>query len=881
MGTKPKIHFMLGSHMDLFWMGPTRDCLDAGCDIINRAIELCDEYPEYCFYIESTVFAEYYLKNFPEKREKFMELIHEGRFDIACAYADRYEHPYGGETILRHHVVGKRWLRNELGIDLISTCHSDLPGLSPQVPQICAEAGISYYLRARGPCGVYDWIAPDGTRLIYCSVGYSYGKTSDERRSMEIAKFVEDMKSGQEILPHYVMRGGYGDLEMADEDIITDVKSFAEKFPELDFAISSPTPVMKYYLDNPELMDKMPKISGEWPMGWASICAGFPELIQKDLYLENYLLAVEKITALSGLYGGKLSPKIKEAKWWIAQGRIKGEITPPPITEGTELDEMWKAQLYGQDHNYSGFGGPKSELDRSIIKLYCEKYADDIMNCGMSYIDEHIALPETVKTADPIFRILVFNQMAWCRDAMISVDLPEDLPGKYRLIDSCGEEVLFEIKEDSLIFNATSLPSMGFKTYYIAKPAKILREAPFYPEWGGVWEQDIVQATRDKQTPWYAAVQKDSAYLLETPCYKLLLDTHTGTISSLYDKTLDKELVKNTADKLFGEVTAYEESGPDVIYNFTGRLERDSDYVNDVRISASDISVTIEVESTLFYSTIIKQFTFYREKPTVGIKVTVYWWGKMSQHLRLCMPFASDNYSETNYGVPFYSMTWPKMMDGVDDDIVLGVGAINPDEIDAHSRLHIRDIVKWLDVGYENYGVALASKTTCMYIDNNLIEATILRTGVSCGDPHVSVTNAGKQEINLELNPHAGGWKEADVYRYGWEYANMPIHYISEPSEGSGIISEGETMFATDCKNVIVSTVKPAYDVPGAVVVRFFETHGVKGDITLSCPKAVNSALLVNLLEEVKEKGILTHSDKEIKIPVEPYQIVNVLIEFK
>ena len=88
----PKVFFTLGSHMDLFWMGTTRDCLDRGCEIINCAIELCDEYPQYCFYIETTVFAEYFFKYFTEKREQLLELVKKGRFEIGCCYADRFEH---------------------------------------------------------------------------------------------------------------------------------------------------------------------------------------------------------------------------------------------------------------------------------------------------------------------------------------------------------------------------------------------------------------------------------------------------------------------------------------------------------------------------------------------------------------------------------------------------------------------------------------------------------------------------------------------------------------------------------------------------------------------------------------------------------------------
>ncbi len=58
-----EVHFTLGSHMDLFWIGAARDCLDRGSEIIKAALDLCRAHPDYCFYIETTVFAEHFLKD--------------------------------------------------------------------------------------------------------------------------------------------------------------------------------------------------------------------------------------------------------------------------------------------------------------------------------------------------------------------------------------------------------------------------------------------------------------------------------------------------------------------------------------------------------------------------------------------------------------------------------------------------------------------------------------------------------------------------------------------------------------------------------------------------------------------------------------------------
>ncbi len=63
-----EVAFTLGSHLDLFWMGAARDCLDRGSEIIKTALDLCRAHPDYCFYIETTVFADHFLKRHPEEK---------------------------------------------------------------------------------------------------------------------------------------------------------------------------------------------------------------------------------------------------------------------------------------------------------------------------------------------------------------------------------------------------------------------------------------------------------------------------------------------------------------------------------------------------------------------------------------------------------------------------------------------------------------------------------------------------------------------------------------------------------------------------------------------------------------------------------------------
>src|SRR5512138_195781 len=83
------VYLTLGSHMDLFWMGAARDCLDRGSEIIQKALDLCRAHPDYCFTIETTVFAEHFLRQHPGEKGAMAELLASGRLEIGASYADR------------------------------------------------------------------------------------------------------------------------------------------------------------------------------------------------------------------------------------------------------------------------------------------------------------------------------------------------------------------------------------------------------------------------------------------------------------------------------------------------------------------------------------------------------------------------------------------------------------------------------------------------------------------------------------------------------------------------------------------------------------------------------------------------------------------------
>lgn len=815
-GLKTNIHLMLGSHMDLFWMAPPRDCLDRGADIINHALTLCQKYKDYCFYIETTVFAEYFLSTFPEKRAIFQQLVDENRLEIGACYVDRYEHMHGGESIVRQYTYGKKYLLKELGRDVRGVCHSDLPGLSPQLPQICALAGIDYYIRARGPMGLFDWRAPDGSSILYASVGYTYGRLTGQRlrREIESAPSIQQRTSYSD----YLIRGGYGDLEMPDTEILADVERFNTQYPDIHCAVSTPQRVLAPYIDN---LGSLPQLSGEWPVGWASVAAANVQTFQKISRLENDLLTLEKLMALAMPYNGHLTGEVHKTDWWTVLGRFKGDRLPEIIKPGQELSELWKALMFVQDHNYAGFGGPKSELDRSIILQHADELVKCLTESALQRLFNNIGIQESIHNQKVLFAIPIFNPLVWSRNATITIsDNIFQKLGPFKLVDAEGTQADFVLDGKTLRLSAKSLPSLGYKVYY------------------------AVPAPATCQYKNVEARKADGCFILENECLRITVDLTSGTVESIIDKRLNEELVLNSVGKRFLELAAYGESGVDVVYGFTGERIRET-CISVSLHHADNLSATILIESELNNNRVIKRLTLAKDSEKLDIHIEMLCWGMKDWQVRLCLPFAKKGYVQTRYGVPFCSMVWPETMRGIDEDVVFGVDAFNPDEIDSVSRKHIRDAEKWVDIGYKDYGIVLTTSISPVYIDRNLVEPLLLRTGLSCGDSHVWVLNQGHQCWDFSINMrHIEEMPELA----GWEKAVPVLASVRMPQEAALPGCEHSFYSLTGSK-VVLTALKPADDASGDVVLRFYNAGGTDGEVLLHCPLPVRQCHNVNLLE--------------------------------
>ncbi|MCP4005119.1 MAG: hypothetical protein GY725_13070 [bacterium] len=169
------------SHWDREWYRTFEDFRARLVDLVDRVIELCSADSGYRFLLDGqTVVLEDYLQIRPERLSELRALCADGRIAIGPWYVQPDSLLPSGEAHLRNLLLG-RSVGEALGPVSRAGYTPDSFGHPAQFPQLFAGFGIDSFIYWRGNgseidelASEYDWLAPDGSRVIACHLGMGY-----------------------------------------------------------------------------------------------------------------------------------------------------------------------------------------------------------------------------------------------------------------------------------------------------------------------------------------------------------------------------------------------------------------------------------------------------------------------------------------------------------------------------------------------------------------------------------------------------------------------------------------------------------------------------------------------------------------------------------
>ena len=830
------------SHLDLFWAGTREECLARGNRIIAKAISIAQEQPEFRFMIESDNFVDNFVESHRGSKdvEELKRLVKQGRFEIAPNWADIFHNLPDGEVHARNFLYGKRYARSVFDVDPFVFQPTDIPGFTPQFPQMLRQIGVPFMLMSRmGPSNqwLFDWKSPNGSKVMVWNEPHGYGwgvglgfhsdMTPERRTAME--KQLGDVRPnapGAIFIPWGV------DLWAPNDKIVQNVNTLNSDFSYAHFTMATPQVFFKVVEKTP----KLPEISGEIPMAWPHVVDGILQLWQLAVPATSALKTAEEFATINYALGYADYPQ-------------------------DDFETLWKNLIDSMDHNHDGQGGEigdRRKMDDSHVVI---NRGGEILRNSLRNIAERVEIP--IKTSFPI---VVFNGLGWQRDDPVRAHVTlygdvtpahiDEFKKGLRLVDEKGTPVPFYVEQTSeniscaveLSFVAQGVPALGYKTYFLTAADS----AQSFPP--------AAQVTLDRDKDIKDPRRPLGNDVIENQFYRVTVDKATGEVT-VFDKELNRDVVKQA------EVAGVEERGTNNVQREinTGRVVPMS--LNDTHLEENNgVRTVLRLSGWIADIPIVQRLILYQGLKRLDIENSLEWKEPRMLNVEQLFPLGRPHV-EMEYGIPFGANSIT--------NIFPGAGPHMDDEIQLDAWKEYRAIQSWVFAGDSQWGLTVASDHQLVKLEDGLIRANMIRgqryTSVKVvRDDDVSSIHfpaQGHYVFKYSISSGTGDWKSLKSYRSGMNFTNplIPVSVVDEISAKS--LPPTNSFFNVQGDNLVLSAVKKAEGPDPAIVLRLYEIQGSKAESPITFLGTQVQFRQSNLLEQ--DSG----AENERLLSVDPFEI--------
>ncbi len=514
------------------------------------------------------------------------------------------------------------------------------------------------------------------------------------------------------------------------------------------------------------------------------------------------------------------------------------------------IEGAWKRLLFDEFHDIMPGSGIAQNYEDARLNLEdVGRAGREALNGALESIAERV---DTTRTGVPV---LVFNSLAWPRTEVIEIaaQLPRPADGAV-VVDSAGKPVERQVlgwnhDRVRLLVKATT-PALGYGTLYVTAGVQPL---PI---------RDAVQATADS---------------LENEFLRVKIDPKSGCMTSLFDKRSGTEaLAPNTCGNMLQ--TFVDKPKEYDAWNIDADFEKqhwDLDQADEVTLAESGpLRAAIRVKNHFQNSTFVRYITLDAGATRVDVKMRAEWHEKHIL-LKVAFPLSASNERAT-FEIPYGSIERPTTRRTPAEQAKFEVPALH-----------------WADLSDANHGFSLLNDSKYGYdAKGNVLRLSLLRSP-EWPDPHA---DEGHHEFTYSLYPHGAGWREAGTVRRGYEL-NYPLRPLAVANHRGALPGEYAFLQAAE-DNVVVTAVKKAED-DSALIIRFYEWAGKKGEVHLrlpveaglyevsgtlehhsSPPLRVRGVEETDLLERPLRALSLDASGTTVTVPTGPYEIKTLKVTF-
>ena len=434
--TAPTLYCFGHSHIDIAWLWPLAETERKCARTFGSALVLMEQYPEFKF-LQSQAHLYWMTKRlYPDVYKRVKAAVKRGQWiPEGSMWVEADTNVAGGEALIRQFLHGKRFYREEFGVETEIMWLPDVFGYSGCLPQLMAGCGISYFATAKifwtynaadpFPHNTFWWEGIDGSRILVHLMNDYNSQTSPRFLIERWNERVQKDGVNSRIVPFGWGDGGGGPTR--------DHLEFLRRQRDLEgcprTTIASP---IEFFKAEETRNAPLPVYVGE-------------------LYYQNH----------RGTYTSQARTKkgnrvcefaLREAELWGAAAQwLEGYRFP-----AAEMDEAWKGVLLNQFHDII----PGS----SIHRVYVEAEALHAKVLKKARGMAETATRRLVRRAAR--SVTVFNSLSWPRPALV----PLPTAAKGAQLD--GQPLPAQAIEGVAYVEAT-IPPCGWTTLQAAKPVQI------------------------------------------------------------------------------------------------------------------------------------------------------------------------------------------------------------------------------------------------------------------------------------------------------------------------------------------------------------------------------------------------------------------------
>ena len=536
--------------------------------------------------------------------------------------------------------------------------------------------------------------------------------------------------------------------------------------------------------------------------------------------------------------------EVLDAEKWASLAWLDGREYP-----GAELTEDWKKVLFNQFHDLAAGSGigviyKDAQKDYDVVRWSTNEISAGALEAVTERIDTTADRESTEGQS-----IVVFNPLGWERSGDVSAAIPgyrngfivTDPVSRTSIPDSILQRtgpVTNEIR-----IPVSSIPPFGYKVLRVEQGCKSCGDY-------------AVRIPRP--------FESSGSWVIEGDRLRINIDKSTGCITSLFDKRSNFETLASGA--CGNQLQLFRDTPKDYdAWNIDpGTLDvaptvidlADSvDLVGETTTHPA-VRITRHWQNSKFTQTI--SFANWNTDQ-VDVENDIDW-HESHVLLKAAFPLAASGPFAT-YEIPYGTIdrpttrnnSWEKAQFEVEAMRWADLGGIGPD-----GKQHGLSILNNSKYGYDAAG--------------NVLRISLLRSP-KWPDAEADM---GHHHFHYALYPHAGTWKDALTVRHGYEY-NYPLTAVVTTAHAGALPAE-HSFASVEPENVVLTAVKKAEDANG-LIFRVYEWAGKETTAEFHVPAGATGATVTNLME-TPEGAALTVSGDVVKVPIHPYEILTIRVDY-